>query len=116
MIPKSRFQMILLKNIKLSSRSHAPRLKPMVWVKKIGRKTRKPISGAGLMVRTMQPMAVLGFFQAMVILERSVAMGFSPGLASGRDPMRDRISITWRGPHRSDNAPEHQAESAATKP
>ena len=62
-------------------------LKPIVLVKNVGRKTRNPNCGAVLIIRTTQPIVVFGFFQAIVMLEKSESIERLPAGRRRRNPL-----------------------------
>ena len=63
--------MMLLRNMQLSNCSHWLRNNPTVVVKKVGKNTKNPNCAAVLIMRTIQPINVFGFFQAIEKLEKS---------------------------------------------
>src|ERR1700675_2371984 len=83
-------------------------LKPIVLVKKVGRKTRKPNCGAVLIIRTTQPIVVFGFFQAIATLEKSESIDRFPAGSKRRNPVTSVTPNRVTRPPTRTNPSEHQ--------
>src|ERR1039458_1114598 len=114
--PKSRFQMMLLRNIALRRCSHPTREKPMVCMKNVGRITRKPNSGAVLMTRVRQAIAVFGLRQRRLMLCHSAVSASSSVETNRLAPLGSRTPIRRvRPPADRQNVPTHSVPTWPTR-
>src|ERR1700733_6296477 len=84
-------------------------VKPIVLVKKVGKKTRKPNCGAVLIIRTTQPIVVFGFLQAIVTLEKSESIERLPAGRRRRNPVTSVTPKRVTRPPTRTNPSEHQS-------